>query len=357
MSYRAKGIKEFAASIKKAKSIVITAHLYPDYDAICSAVLLARTLQFNYPKKQVHVVLEDKPKIGVVAEESQEITVMPILDSLCSYKADTIIVTDTNRFDKVTRGEKSALPSYIADRGIKTIVIDHHDSAGEDEFDVRIQDPAVPAATQLVYQVCFHGLALLRPSNIDQITMLGIVDDSGLFTYTYDYTDTFPIVAELIQGGASIEQAASVINQLTVEQIAVIAELANNMKIQAGYAYSFIRDEFIQEKLPSGYDPYDFKAACTLFGNRYIYTVRGITWGFIIYPNPLNLKMKEYRVSFRSQADAKKDMSKITSSLGSSGGHKHAAGVNIEAANISNALHKVNSAITEFEREQAERLP
>ncbi|MFA5003777.1 MAG: DHH family phosphoesterase [Candidatus Saccharimonadales bacterium] len=346
MSFKVEGVEEFAASIKKAQSIVITAHLYPDYDAICSAILLARTLQFNYPEKQVQVVLEDRPRIGTVAGKSQEITVMPILDSLHHYDADCIILTDTNRFDKVTRGEKSKLISYVAQRGIETIVIDHHEREGEDEFAVQIQDPAVPAATQLVYQVCFHGLALLRPSNIDQITMLGIIDDSGLFTYTYDYSDTFTVVAELIQGGASIERAVAAINQLTTEQMTVIAELANNMKIETGYVYSFISDEFMQEKLPAECGPSEFKAACTMFGNRYINAVRGVKWGFIVYPNLINLKTKEYRVSFRSQADAKKDIATITSYLGSGGGHhKHAAGANVSAANVSDALHKVKSAI------------
>ncbi len=160
---------------------------------------------------------------------------MPILDSLQHYHADCIVLTDTNRFDKVTRGKKSELLSYIEQQGIETIVIDHHERRGEDEFVVQIQDPMVPAATQLVYQVCFHWLTLLRPSNIDQVTMLGIIDDSGLFTYTYDYSDTFTVVTELIQGGASIERAASVINELTIEQMMLIAELASNIKIEAGF--------------------------------------------------------------------------------------------------------------------------
>jgi nanoRNase/pAp phosphatase (c-di-AMP/oligoRNAs hydrolase) len=301
MNFKAEDIKKFGASINKAQSIVITAHLYPDYDAVCSAVLLARTLQFNYPGKRVHVVLEDRPRSGVVAEESQEITVMPLLDSLRHYVADCIVLVDTNRFDKVTHGERSELLSFMAQRGIETIVIDHHERAGQDEFAVQIQDPAIPAVAQLVYQVCFHGLALLRPPNIDQITMLGIIDDSGFFTYTYDYSDTFTVVAELIQGGASIEQAALAINQLSIEQMTVIAELANNMKVEKGYTYSFISDEFMQEELPADCSPSDFKVACTMFGNRYITAVRGVKWGFIAYPNTLNLKTKEYRVSLIAQ--------------------------------------------------------
>lgn len=348
MILKGESIKQFVAAIHKAGSIVITAHLYPDYDAVCSAVLLARALQCNFPEKQVQVVLEDEPRAGAVAEGSQEIMVMRVLDSVRRSKAGCLILTDTNRFDKVTRGEKSKLLSYIQQQGIETIVIDHHERAGEDKFDVHLQNPAVPAATQLVYQLCFQELALRRPSNIDQITMLGIVDDSGLFTYTYDYTATFPIVTELIQRGASVEQAASVINHLTSEQVAVIAELAHNMTVQAGYACSFISDEFIQEKLPAGCNPSDFKAACTMFGNRYLTTVEGATWGFIIYPNLLNGKTKEYRASFRSRADTAVDITSITYHLGSSGGHTHAAGANIQAANISDALQKVKRAITDI---------
>jgi nanoRNase/pAp phosphatase (c-di-AMP/oligoRNAs hydrolase) len=345
MSYKLKVVKEFGAIIHKSKSIVVTAHLYPDYDAVCSALLLARTLRFNYPDKQVHVVLEDKQKIGVVADDSQEITIMPILDALRRYNVDCLILTDAYGLGKVTREDKSMLLPFVAQRGIKILVIDHHEGADDDGVTVRIQDPAVPAATQLVHQVCFQALALRRPPNIAQITMLGIVDDSGLFTYTYDYSDTFPIVAELIQEGVAVEQVATVMNQLSIEQISVIAELAHNMKIEADYTYSFISDEFMQNKLPAGCDPSDFKAACSAFGNRYITAIKNISWGFIVYPILLSRNTKEYRVSFRSRANADRDITTITSHLGSSSGHKHAAGANVQAMNVSDALHKVKSAI------------
>lgn len=344
MSFNVEGMDKFADSINKAKSIVITAHLYPDYDAVCSAILLARTLRFNYPKKQVQVVLEDKAKKGVIDDESREVAVMPIVESLRHYKADRLIVVDTNRFDKVTRGKKTELLSYITQNGIETIVVDHHELDGGDEFAVRIQEPALPAATQLVYQLCFHGLAMQRPRDISHIAMLGIVDDSGFFAYTYDYTDTFSIIAELIQDRASVEEAALIVNQVTIEQVAVIAELAKNMKVENGYAYSYISDAFIQARLPLN-NPSDFKAACTMFSNKYITAVSGTDWGFIVYPNVFNETIRDYRVSFRSQKDSKTDIRAVTSYLGSGGGHNHAAGANVRAASSPEALLKVKKAI------------
>ena len=348
MSFNTSGLEKFKTSINKAESVVITGHLYPDYDAVCSALLLARTLQHNYPEKNVHVVFEDRPRDGVISKESDEITIMPLLNSLHRYSADCLILTDTGYLNKATRGDREELLSHIAQKNIETLVIDHHEGISEEGLTAHIQDPAIPAATQLVYQVCFQGLSLSRPHTIDQITMLGIVDDSGLFTYPYDYSDTFKIVEELTKNGASIEQASLTMNQLTIDQMTVIAELAGNMKVKSEYAYSYVSDDFMEKKLPARCDISDFKVACTMFVNKYVKAIEGVEWGFIVYPGSLK-SPREYRASFRSHANAKMDIRLITSNLGANGGHEHASGASMSAASMSSALLQVKKAISKTE--------
>ncbi len=342
MSLKISEIQKFVDTIDSTQNIVITSHLYPDHDAVCSAVLLARTLKFNLPNKHIQVVLEDKPKHNDIID-SHEIKTAPIIDYLQSSKTDCLILTDTYSLSNVTRGEQSQISAFIKKHKIKTIVIDHHDHKSSTDFDVCIQNADLPSATQLVYQICFNQLGVNKPANISQITMLGMVDDSGFFTYPYNYTETFPIVTQLIKDEASIARAASVINRLTIEQVSIVAELASNMKLESNYCYSFVSDQFVQDRLPADYCPGDFKAACTSFGNRYITAITGADWGFIVYPSLVdyNKTRRQYRASFRSKPNTQIDISVIARSLGASGGHKHAAGASIEAISAVEALSLV----------------
>lgn len=332
-------------AIEQSSCIVIASHLNPDYDAVCSSLLLSETIQANYHNKQVTVVLEDKPYGIEMLVGSEKIKVLSIHAALEKYQPDCLILLDVNTFDGITRHGDAALREYIKQHKLLTVVVDHHEYEGKDVFDVRLQNTDVPAVTQLIYDLCFHRLKMSKPAGYGLTTMLGIVSDSGTFTYAYnDYSETFTIVNELMRAGVTIQEAVNIIEALDITQIKIIGELAGNIRVEHDYAYSFISDETAAAWKHNNDEVGKLKAACTAFGNRYISNVDGKTWGVIIHPDTSGQKGK-YRASFRAQASASRDIFKIAAYLGAKAGHKRAAGATFGAATIDEAIRKVRNAI------------
>jgi phosphoesterase RecJ-like protein len=175
--------------------------------------------------------------------------------------------------------------------------------------------------------------------------MLGILSDT--FRFRYDnplHKETFRIVSELIDAGASIEKLESRLNRYSKPQMQVLAHLAENIiaNDEAGFSYSWVYDDFAKKWIEQGNSTEDFKAGCELFVNQFIRNIDQNLWGFIVYQD-FSAGDRNYSVSFRSDG-GQKDVSAIAKSLGG-GGHKPAAGAKFEAAGMMDAINKVLDAI------------
>lgn len=333
--------KDFKELVDSTERILITSHISPDPDAVSSVLLLGTTLQQNFPDKQTQMVLEEKPARDLsFLDNYNQIQFQSVLEATNKFKPDLFIMVDAMNYERVSRSDGGKIRSLVKDSGAKTATLDHHTEVGRDQVDVYINDQ-LPATAQQIYKLAFDDLGLQKPTDYAQTALLGIISDTNRFKYDNPaHQATFRIVDILLDDGASIEALENRLERYKPEQMLVFSNLAKNTTdSDKGYTYSFVDDGFSQKIK----DQTAFKSAYELFTSQFVRNVGGNQWGFLLYPEEFNGK-PAYSVSFRS-ANQVKDVAELAGKLGG-GGHKRAAGAKgIQAADVQEAIKKVQAVI------------
>ena len=339
-------INKFAQLIEESQRILITSHISPDPDAVSSVLLLGSTLKQNYPDKQVTMVMEEEPLSDLSFLRGYNLLKFAPLDqTIKDIDPDLFIIVDANSYGRVARNKAEQIRSYITKRRgeIKTAIIDHHELDGREDTDVFINNKR-PATAEEIYTLCFEQMQLEKPEGYAETTLLGIMSDTQRHRFDHPgHRETYRIVSDLLDAGASIEKLESKLEHYNKNELEVIAHLAANITSQGGYTYSFIADEFMKDWQAQNKPITDLKNASELFVNIFIRSFEGNSWGFIIYPE-LIAGPQWWGVSFRSVSGGR-DVAKLANKLGG-GGHKPAAGAKIEAGNVIEAIEKVVQTIS-----------
>ena len=329
-------IDNFKQLLETSDSILITTHLGADPDAVCSGLLLAKTLGLNYPSKKVNLVAEEVSYGLDFIDGFNSIKKSPLGSAIAGFKPDLLIILDANNLARCTRNPVAAKDAL---NGANTIIIDHHEPDDKDKSDVYIHQNS-PAVTQDIYDICFDQLGMKKPPGYAEVAMTGLYSDTAGFVHlTDDYEKTFKIVMTLIKDGASIEGIHSNLHQYSSSATEVLAELLAKTSPFLKFSYSFITDEYAASK-PAN----EIKQGIDIYVNDYVRNIDGRKSGFVVYKD-LNSQKGEYKVSFRSLPGLV-DVASIAKKLGG-GGHKPSAGASFEAADINDALSKVKQAISE----------
>lgn len=328
--------------VKVSKKILVTSHISPDTDALCSVLLGGLTLRHNFADKQVEMVLEENLTADLsFLKGYSEVKFSPLLSRVKAFEPDLILIVDASTLSRCSRIDGDELSHLLKDdQAIKVAVVDHHQDETAPEADVYINNKK-PATVQELYELFFDQLKLEKPSGYADITLLGIIFDTGRFKYDNpDHPNTFRVVSELLEAGSSIEKLENRLERYSTAELKVIADLAKNaVATKGGYSYSFIDDKLAEAWKKSKLPMRNFKAGCEQFVNQFIRNIDGNRWGFVIYQE-LSLPKKSYSVSFRAEGGAK-DVSQLAAKLGG-GGHKEAAGAkNIEADSVEAAIKQV----------------
>lgn len=332
--------------ILQTNKILVTSHISPDADAVCSSLLLAETLRANYPDKTIRLVLEEKPSQDYsFLSNYQSIEFQSLLSALQENLPDLLIIVDANKFSRVSRNDAEKIQDLITEKNMKTAIIDHHEPADKDRTDVFINNLA-PASAQEIYSLCFERLNLKKPAGYAEITMLGILSDTRRFKYHNPmHRDTFRIVSDLIDANADIEKLENQISRYSPAQLEVVSHLSTNaVSTQDGYNYSYVEDEFAAAWLTSAKNIDDYKTGCEVFINQFIRNLGSNTWGYVVYPD-LIAGQGNYAASFRALWG--KDVSLIARALGG-GGHKSAAAAKVAADNIQALIQRINQIIKQY---------
>ena len=338
-------IKELNKLIKNSERIVITSHISPDPDAVSSVLLLGRILETNYPDKKNEMVMEEEPLSDLSFLQGYDLLKFtPVKQALVDLNADLFVIVDANSYDRVSRNEGEQIRSYVAKRkdDLRTAIIDHHELDGREGVDVFINNKR-PATAEEVCVLFFEQMHLKKPEGYAETALLGIISDTQRHRFDHPgYRETYRIVSDLLDAGASIEKLESKLEHYNKNELEAIAHLAANIASRDGYTYSFISDEFLNEWQAQNKPVIDLKNAAELFVNKFIRNFEGNKWGFIVYPE-LVAGPGCWDVSFRALSGSQ-DVSAIARNLGG-GGHKPAAGAKIEAASVGEAIQKVQNVI------------
>src|SRR3989338_2133812 len=278
-------IKQLKSLIDNSKKILITSHISPDPDAISSVLLLGTTLKHNYPDKEIVMVLEEEPEGLDFLIGYKDIKFSSLLRAMQVFEPDIFLMLDVPNYERCSRFDGPKISQFITDNGVKTAVIDHHESAGKDETDIYINRGSI-ATNQDVYEVCFGQLKLEKPAGYGETTMLGIYSDSGGFTYANPrHRQTFKIVSDLIDDGVNLEVIRSQLRRYTTDQLIALGEFARNVTTNGQYSYSYISDEFVAYWQKANRPVLSLNTAAAIFVDQFIRNIDGLNWGYIVYLN------------------------------------------------------------------------
>lgn len=336
-------MKDFEQKIEKLKGyltvgpkkIAVLAHTNPDGDAIGSSLAWAKVLRSmghevtclvpnRYP-----AFLAWMPGIEevIVAKEDNGRAVEAIDD------ADLIFFLDFNRIDRLENLSDHIMGNQKAVR----LLIDHHLDPPVEEYALVFSDHTSCSTSYLVYNIAerLTGLDVFDKESAEAL-YVGIMTDTGNFSFSFLTPGLFRAVAGLIEKGIDIPSINSMVyNSYSEGRVRLLGYvLLKKMKmIEDGRAAYIALKESEMRK-------FNFQV--------------GDSEGFVNYPLSIasvNMSAmftetrKFIRISFRSRGDV--DVSEFAARYFNGGGHKNASGGK-SFDSIAKTVERFEEAVAEF---------
>jgi bifunctional oligoribonuclease and PAP phosphatase NrnA len=196
--------EEIRKLVDQSGLIIITSHYNPDGDAVGGVLALAAILR-HHGKEALAMVPNDYPSFlkwmpgneNLIIFRNNEIKAKALIQ-----KADLIFCLDYNALHRTEKMEEPIRQSTA-----KKILIDHHLDPVLDDFDHYLSVIHTSSTSELVYSF-LAGCSWLDLIDQEAATGLfvGIMTDTGSFSFACNYPETFRITASLIETGINPEQ-------------------------------------------------------------------------------------------------------------------------------------------------------
>lgn len=294
---------------------VVTSHHNPDGDAIGSILALTLLLR-NMGKEAVAMIPNDYPAFlkwmpgsdkVIIFQQNKDKAREIISSSDMIFCLDYSALNRTGDMEEALRNAKG-----------KKILIDHHLEPVLTDFDFYLSTIRISSTAELLYRF-IKGCSWLNGIDKDIATSLfvGIMTDTGSFSFSCNYPETFQITSSLIKTGINPEQIHRLVYDTYSE---------NRLRL-LGYCLSdklIILPEFSAAYIALSKDELE----------RFHHQV-GDTEGIVNYALSIdNIKIAvllterkdRIRLSFRSKGDL--SVNSIARDHFNGGGHKNAAGGN-----------------------------
>jgi len=241
--------KEIVNEIKLSKSIILTAHINPDGDALGSLLafyfMVDDFCKKNNMEKMIKIVVDDKlPKYMRHFEDTELIWSYEKFGEEFKHnfqndeKFDLFISLDC------ANEERYGKAIEIKKLSKKSINIDHHISNTEHADFNYVED--ICSTGELLYQFLEIFEIELR-EKIAKYMYLGIINDTGNFRHDNVTEHTFFVCSKLIGAGVNNHKIANIIFEVSEKKVGFIGELYKNKKIDE--RYKFISYYLTQEKM------------------------------------------------------------------------------------------------------------
>lgn len=311
------------------KKFLITSHVNPDADAICSE--LATYLILKKLGKEVRIVnhsftpynLEflDRNKVIERYDENNHTDIF--------NDADVILVVDLNQMNRVVRMEKGLRTS----NRIK-VCIDHHMDP-ENGFDLIVGGTEYSATGEIIYDFVKSTNIVELDYDIAYQIYTAIMTDTGSFRFERTSPKIHKIIAELLEYGLNpTEIYNNVYDQFHFSRVKLLGEALNSIELDSTkkVALMLLSNEIQQKHNAVEADVDGFVNYCL--------TIQGVQIGILIY------ELKDgVKVSFRSKGNV--PVNKLASEFGG-GGHSNAAGVRFFNIRISDIKDKILEAAQKY---------
>lgn len=318
----------------------MTSHHNPDGDAIGSSLALA-TLLHKAGKEAIVLVPNDYPGF---------LKWMPGSDKVIIYKhnknkaeeiissADLIFCLDYNALHRTGEMEETIRKSPG-----KKILIDHHLEPAMSDFDFYLSVVQTSSTSELIYRF-IQGCSWLDLISQDVATDLfvGIMTDTGSFSFSCNYPATFQITASLLHTGINAEQIHRLVYDTYSEnRLRLLGYcLSEKLTILPEFSTAFIA--LSKAEL----DRFHHQVGDTEGIVNYALSVENIKLAVL-----LTERKDRIRLSFRSKGDL--SVNSIAREHFNGGGHKNAAGGD-SFVSLNDTVIKLKETLVQY-REEIDR--
>lgn len=303
-------IQKFQDLISNAKNVLIFSHVNPDGDALGSSLALATAFKTIGIKS--HVIFPNRvpenlrwlPNFDCVIEGHSKTEISEL-----ATQADLIICVDFNQWSRIER-----YTSVFTDNDKPLILIDHHTNP-KIEATISFSDTEVSSTCELVHQILKQIPFIIQTKEYATSIYVGIITDTGMFSYSSSHANLFSTVIELINLGIEKDNITQLIyNNQSESRLRLLGYALNERMVvlsDINTAYIYLTLEDLKKH---NYQPGDAEN----FVN-YPLTINNIRFTALFQE-----REDEIKISFRSVGDFK--VNEFAEKYFNGGGHKNAAG-------------------------------
>ncbi len=239
MSISESSITYLVQLIREKSDVLITTHYNPDGDAIGSSLALYHFLKAQDVNVSLLIpnelpsFLQWMPGAGQAFVYSENNSIGNELIS----KADLIFCMDYNGLGRV-----KLFTEQLRTASATRVLIDHH-LKPENEFDLCFSMTSVSSTAELLYRIIDEaGLKASISKEIAECIFVGIMTDTGSFSYSCNRSETFEITASLIDFGIDVERIHRMVYDTYSEsRMRLLGHcLGPNLKVLPEYSTAYI---------------------------------------------------------------------------------------------------------------------
>ncbi len=322
-------------SLKPGK-IVITSHKNPDGDAIGSSLALYEYLKLK--NFEVNVIIPNSAPAFLNWLPNSDQIIIYQDDAKHAQKvlkeSETLFSLDYNAMHR-TGDMKEVLESF---KGTK-ILIDHHLEPSS-IFDLVYSTTKTSSTSELIYDLIEESLDVkLINKNIAEAIYVGIVTDTGSFSYACNYPKTYRTVASLIECGIDGERIHRLVYDTFSEDRLNLLGFCLSQRLvvlpDCGAAYIYLYNNDLKR--------FNFQVGDTEGIVNYALSIDKVKVAVL-----LTERDKLIRISFRSKSNF--SVNDFARNYFDGGGHQKAAGGN-STDSMDTTIKKLNKLLQQHKNE------
>lgn len=330
----------FNEKIKKAKRVVLMLHKSPDLDSAGSNFGIRGYLKEINPEIEIKIISADKPSSNISDFITKESDVpLEIIDpaTFNFSSGDLAVSIDFADISRATRQEFK-IPNQI-----DQTIIDHHViPAIEDKLN--FINTGFMSSSSIVFYL-YKEAEIKIPRKDFEFLILGLLGDSGFLRFRdKNFLSTLEIIANFCKNydtGTYFDIIEYLESNKSPEEFILQGIYLSNLVYDKdkNYAYTHM---MLEERKSRGV-PVDYVEVIN--GAMSIRNIGNAEFVFSV--NEDKKEANKYNISFRTCSGSKYVVRTIAEKLGG-GGHPSAAGVQIDASSMQDAIERVKSAINEL---------
>jgi phosphoesterase RecJ-like protein len=284
------------------RSFLITSHIEPDGDAIGSSLAMSIFLE-KLGKKAVILAPDPVPKRYQFLPRWREIL---YTEEQYKEEPDAAIVVDVGDIKRI-----GWIQGVLERKELPILNIDHHVS-NKKYGDINYVDSTASSTSECLFDL-FYKLEVIPDKDISDCIAVGIITDTGRFSFKNTTKKTFRICSALAEYGSDFYELSNYIySNRSVHSIRLLSSVLSTVKVKDGIAFIQLTKKMLKESGAKEEESEGFV--------NYILNIGDIK-AAVFFREKDGGKI---RVSLRSKRDSI-DVSEIASEF-NGGGHSQAAG-------------------------------